>query len=79
VGMLCSQYLFFLGRPTPALIGAVGGALTTTVVTAVLVRGGDLTLGAWGLLAGTTVYALITGLASFRALATGEESFYAAF
>ena len=79
VGMLCSQYLFFLGRPTPALLGAVGGALTTTVVTAGLVHGGDLSLGAWGLLAGTTVYALITGLASYRALAAGEESFYASF
>ncbi|MGO8872861.1 MAG: hypothetical protein ACLQPH_15945 [Acidimicrobiales bacterium] len=79
VGMLCSQYLFFLGRPAPAVLGAVGGALTTTVVTAVLVHGGDLALGAWGLLAGTTVYALISGVASYRVLAAGEESFYASF
>jgi hypothetical protein len=49
------------------------------VVTAGLVHGGDLPLGAWGLLAGTTVYAVITGLASYRALAAGEESFYASF
>jgi hypothetical protein len=49
------------------------------VTTALVVRGGDLTLGSWGLLAGTTVYALITGLASYRALSSGEESFYASF
>jgi hypothetical protein len=79
VGMLCSQYLFFLGRPTPALSGAVAGALTSTMATALLVHGGDIALGAWGLLAGTTVYAVITGLGSYRVLAAGEESFYASF
>ncbi len=61
------------------MLGAVAGALTSGFVTAVLVQGGDLTLGSWGLLAGSTVYALVTGLASYRALAAGEESFYASF
>lgn len=79
VGMLCSQYLFFLGRPRAAVLGAVAGAITSAVTTAVLVSGGDLALGAWGLLAGATVYAVITGLASRRLLAAGEESFYASF
>jgi hypothetical protein len=79
IGMLCSQYLFFLGKPRAPVIGALAGAGTTAVITALLARGGDLTLGAWGLLAGTTVYALITGVASYRALSTGEESFYASF
>ena len=79
VGMLCSQYLFFLSKPRAPVIGASAGALTTAVTTALMVRGGDLTLGSWGLLAGTTVYALITGLASYRALSSGEESFYASF
>ena len=79
VGMLSSQYLFFLGRPRAAVIGAVAGAVTSAAVTALMVRGGDLTLGSWGLLAGSTVYALVTGLASYRALAAGEESFYASF
>ncbi len=79
IGMLSSQYLFFLGRPRAPVLGALAGAGTSAVVTGVLVSGGDLTLGAWGLLAGSTVYALITGLASYRALSTGEESFYASF
>ena len=79
VGMLCSQYLFFLGRPTPAVLAALAGALTATVATAALVHGGALAHGAWGLLAGTSVYALIAGVASYRTLAAGEESFYASF
>ncbi len=79
VGMLCSQYLFFLGRPRPAVVGALAGACTSAAVTALLIHGGDLTQAAWGLLAGTTVYALITGLASFRVLSAGEESFYGSF
>jgi hypothetical protein len=79
IGMLCSQYLFFLGKPRAPVAGAMAGALTSAVTTAVLVRGGDLTQGSWGLLAGSTVYALVTGLASYRALAAGEESFYASF
>ena len=79
IGMLCSQYLFFLGKPRAPVAGALAGALTSAVATAVLVRGGDLTLGSWGLLAGSTVYALVTGLTSYRALAAGEESFYASF
>ena len=36
-------------------------------------------MAAWGLLAGTTVYALTTGLASYRVLSAGEESFYGSF
>ena len=78
-GMLCSQYLFFLGRPRAAVVGAIAGALTSTIVTAVLVAGGDLARGSWGLLAGTAVYALISGVASYRVLAAGEESFYGSF
>ncbi len=79
VGMLCSQYLFFLGRPRPAVAGALAGACTSAAVTALLVQGGDLTQAVWGLLAGSTVYALITGVASFRVLSAGEESFYGSF
>jgi hypothetical protein len=79
IGMLCSQYLFFLGKPRAPVLGALAGAGTSAFITALMVRGGDLTLGAWGLLAGSTVYALTTGLASYRALSTGEESFYASF
>ena len=78
-GMLCSQYLFFLSKPRAPVIGASAGAITGAVTTAMLIRGGDLTLGSWGLLAGSTVYTLITGLASYRALSSGEESFYASF
>lgn len=79
VGMLCSQYLFFLGRPRAAVVGAIAGAVTSGAVTAVLVAGGDLARGSWGLLAGTGVYSLISGVASYRVLAAGEESFYGSF
>ena len=79
IGMLCSQYLFFLSRPSAAVAGAVAGGCTSAVVTALLVRGGDLTIASWGLLAGSIVYALITGLASYRVLSAGEESFYGSF
>ena len=79
IGMLCSQYLFFLNKPRAAVAGTVAGACTSTLLTALLVRGGDLGLGAWGLLAGSAVYALITSVASYRVLAAGEESFYASF
>jgi hypothetical protein len=79
IGMLCSQYLFFLSKPRWAVGGAVAGACTTTVVTVLLVHSGSLTNASWGLLAGSTVYALITGLASFRVLSAGEESFYGSF
>jgi hypothetical protein len=79
IGMLCSQYLFFLSRPRWAVTGAVAGAAASGVVTAVLVHGGNLALGSWGLLAGSTVYALITGVASYRVLSAGEESFYGSF
>ena len=79
IGMLCSQYLFFLSKPRAAVTGAVAGACTSAVVTVLLVQGGDLTIASWGLLAGTIVYALITGLASYRALSAGEESFYGSF
>ena len=79
IGMLCSQYLFFLSKPRWAVTGAVAGACTSTAATALLVRGGNLATASWGLLAGTVVYALITGLASFRVLSAGEESFYASF
>ena len=48
IGMLCSQYLFFLSRPRAAVAGAVAGACTSATVTALLVRGGDLTLGVVG-------------------------------
>jgi hypothetical protein len=79
IGMLCSQYLFFLSKPRWAVGGAVTGACTSTVVTVLLVHSGNLTNASWGLLAGSTVYALITGLASFRVLSAGEESFYGSF
>ncbi len=79
IGMLCSQYLFFLSRPRPAVAGAVAGACTSAVATALLVHGGNLTLASWGLLAGSSVYALITGVASYRVLSAGEESFYGSF
>ncbi len=79
IGMLCSQYLFFLSKPRAAVTGAVAGACTSATVTALLVQGGDLTIASWGLLAGTIVYALITGLASYRVLSAGEESFYGSF
>ncbi len=79
IGMLCSQYLFFLSKPSAAVAGAVAGGCTSAVVTALLVRGGDLTIASWGLLAGSIVYALITGLASYRVLSAGEESFYGSF
>ena len=79
VGMLGSQYLFFLGRPRAAVVAAVAGALTSGIVTAILVAGGDLAQGAWGLLAGTAVYAAISGVASYRALAAGEETYYGSF
>ena len=39
IGMLCSQYLFFLSKPRAAVTGAVAGACTSAVVTAVLVQG----------------------------------------
>jgi hypothetical protein len=79
IGMLCSQYLFFLSRPRPAVMGAVAGACTSAAVTALLVHGRNLTLASWGLLAGCSVYALITGVASYRVLSAGEESFYGSF
>ena len=79
IGMLCSQYLFFLSKPRAAVTGAVAGGCTSAVVTVLLVQGGDLTIASWGLLAGSIVYALITGLASYRALSAGEESFYGSF
>ena len=79
VGMLCSQYLFFLGKPRGAVIGALAGAATVALATIVLVSKGNIELGAWGLLAGTAVYALVAGLASYRVLAAGEESFYGSF
>jgi hypothetical protein len=79
IGMLCSQYLFFLSKPRWAVGGAVAGACTSTVVTVLLVHSGSLTNASWGLLAGSIVYALITGLASFRVLSAGEESFYGSF
>jgi hypothetical protein len=79
IGMLCSQYLFFLGQFRAALVGAIAGAIVSTIMTAVFVRNGDLAMGAWGLLAGTTVYTAITATGSYRVLAAGEESFYASF
>ncbi len=79
VGMLCSQYLFFLGRPRAPVIAVWTGALVTGVATALLTSGGNLTLGAWGFPVGVLIYTLVTGLAAYRALAAGEESFYASF
>ncbi len=79
VGMLCSQFLFFLGRPRAPVIAACSGALVSGIATALLAQSGDLTLGAWGFPAGASIYAGVTALASYRALAAGEESFYASF
>ncbi len=79
IGMLCSQYLFFLGRPRAPVTAAVAGAIVSAIATAVLVADGDLNRGSWGLLAGTAVYALVTGVSSYRVLSAGEESFYASF
>jgi len=79
VGMLSSQYLFFLGRPRAPVLAAVLGACTSLVIAVVLTSGGRLDLGSWGLLAGAGVYALVAGLASWRAISAGEESFYASF
>ncbi len=79
VGMLCSQYLFFLNKPKAPLVGALAGAGVGAVTTTVLVRGGDLAIGSWGLVAGAAVYTVITAVASFRTLSAGEEAFYGAF
>ncbi len=79
VGMLCSQYLFFLGRPRMPALGAGLGAVTNAVIAAVTSANGQVASGVWGLLAGVTVYASIVLLASYAALARGEESFYASF
>ncbi len=79
IGMLSSQYLFFLGRPRAPVLAAVLGACASLVTAVVLTSGGRLDLGSWGLLAGAGVYALVAGLASWRAISAGEESFYASF
>jgi hypothetical protein len=79
LGMLCSQYLFFLGRPAGPVAGVLTGAVVAVVTGAVLVAGGDLAQVAWGLVAGAVVYTAVAGLASFLALSKGEESFYASF
>ncbi len=79
IGMLSSQYLFFLGRPRAPVVAAILGATTSLVTAMVLTRGGHLDLGSWGLLAGAGVYALVAGSASWRAISAGEESFYASF
>jgi O-antigen/teichoic acid export membrane protein len=79
VGMLGSQYLFFLGRPRAPVIAVWSGAVVCAVATAMLASGGNFTVAAWGFPAGALLYALVTGLASYRALAAGEESFYASF
>lgn len=79
LGMLCSQYLFFLNRPAAPLAGIVGGGVVTIASSSLLVAGGDLAAVAWGLVAGAAVYTGVTLIASFRALAAGEESFYASF
>ncbi len=79
VGMLCSQYLFFLGRPTAPVVGVAAGAVAAVVTAALVVRGGDLALAPWGLVAGGAVYSAVAGVASHHALSAGEESFYASF
>ena len=79
VGMLCSQYLFFLGRPRMPALGAGLGAMTNAVISAVASANGQVASGVWGLLAGVTVYTSTVLLASYAALARGEESFYASF
>ena len=79
LGMLCSQYLFFLGRPAAPVGGVLTGAAVSVVTGAVLVAGGDLAQVAWGLVAGALVYTAVAAVASFRALSSGEESFYASF
>jgi hypothetical protein len=79
VGMLCSQYLFFLSRPGGAVTGMVAGASVGLTTSAILVSGGDITLAPWGLVAGGFVYAAVTALASHRALAAGDETVYASF
>jgi len=79
LGMLCSQYLFFLGRPTAPTVGVVAGAVVALVTGVLCVAEGDLARVGWGLVAGAGVYAAIAVVASHRALATGEESFYASF
>lgn len=79
IGMLGSQYLFFLGRPRAPVIAVWSGAVVSAIATAMLVSGGNLTLAAWGFPAGALLYALVAGFASYRALAAGEESFYASF
>jgi hypothetical protein len=40
---------------------------------------GGLVQVAWGLVAGASVYSAVALVASYRALAAGEESFYASF
>jgi hypothetical protein len=79
VGMLCSQYLFFLSRPGGAVIGMVAGASVGVTMSAILVSGGDIALAPWGLVAGGFVYAAVTALVSHGALATGDETLYASF
>ncbi len=79
LGMLCSQYLFFLGRPAAPVAGVVSGAVASLATGALFVGGGDLARVAWGLVVGAGVYAAVVLVASHRALARGEESFYASF
>jgi hypothetical protein len=79
VGMLCSQYLFFLSRPGGAVTGMVAGASVGVTTSAILVSGGDIALAPWGLVAGGCVYAAVTALASHRAMAAGDETLYASF
>jgi hypothetical protein len=79
LGMLCSQYLFFLGRPAAPVAAVSCGAVVSVLTGVLLVGGGDLARVAWGLVAGAGVYTSVVLVASYRALAAGEETFYASF
>lgn len=79
LGMLGCQYLFFLGRPAAPVAGALAGAVVALVTCALLVTIGGLAQVAWGLVAGASAYSAVALVASYRALAAGEESFYASF
>lgn len=80
LGLFGCQLLFFLSRPRAPVAGALSAvAVSASVGTwSVLAHAGDVA-PAYGLLAGTLVFAAIALLGAYRALRAFSASYYAAY
>ncbi|HET9029891.1 MAG TPA: hypothetical protein VFN49_06910 [Candidatus Aquilonibacter sp.] len=80
IGLMNVQLLFFLSRPTWALVATIGAIAASAIwCTLTLLRHGDQTMMCGGLVVGSVLFAGITTIAAYRLMRRFTYAYYSAY